>query len=136
MWPRWIRAISALWVAFDSKKRKSADWVWAAVVLLLGPLLLPVYMTVRPQLKGEYRSKSTVYNFLVNLESFLTWVAGLAASAVLIENFTMPKSAEVAEVKRAEIKAGSILGVMAFAALVGLEKLAFCLFRSQIEYKA
>ncbi|MBU1107544.1 MAG: hypothetical protein KKB51_12815 [Candidatus Riflebacteria bacterium] len=135
MWPRWIRALTTIWVAWDSKQRKTLDWFWVLVVLLLGPLLLPIYLTNRPLLKGEKRVGGFFWNLLISLENFSTWVVGLAAAAVFIENITTPHDPNVAEVKRAEIKAGSLAGIFIFIFLVGLEKLGFEHFRQHIEKK-
>ena len=85
MWPRWIRALATLWVAWDSKQRKALDWFWVLVVLLLGPLMLPLYLTMRPLIKGEKRVGGFIWNLFVSLENFATWVVGLAAAAVFVE---------------------------------------------------
>lgn len=133
MWPRWLRAIATIWVAWDSKKRKSTDWFWVLVVLLLGPFLLPVYMSVRPLLPKEKRSGGIGWNILVNFEQFLIWIAGLAAFAVLAENVSLPHDKNMAEVKRAEIKVGSLIGAALIVILFGLERILFDVFRKKIE---
>jgi hypothetical protein len=133
MWPRWIRALATLWVAWDSRQRKSLDWFWVLVVLLLGPLLLPVYLTTRPLLKGEKRVGGLIWNLFISLESFASWVVGLAAAAVFVENITTPHDPNVPDVRRAEIKAGSLAGVFIFIFLFGLEKLGFEYFRQHVE---
>lgn len=133
MWPRWIRALATLWVAWDSKQRKALDWFWVLVVLLLGPLLLPFYLTSRPLLKGETRVGGFFWNLFISLETFASWVAGLAAAAVFIENITTPHDSNLPEVRRAEIKAGSLTGIIIFIFLAGLEKLGFEYFRKQVE---
>ena len=133
MWPRWIRALATLWVAWDSRQRKALDWFWVLAVLLLGPLLLPIYLTSRPLLTGERRVGGFLWNLLISLENFATWVIGLAAAAVFIENISTPHDPDVAEVRRAEIKAGSLAGIFIFIFLVGLEKLGFEHFRQHVE---
>jgi len=133
MWPRWIRALATLWVAWDSKQRKTLDWFWVLVVLLLGPLMLPLYLTVRPLTKGEKRTGGFIWNLFISLENFATWVVGLAGAAVFVENITTPHDPNLPEVRRAEIKAGSLAGVFIFIFLVGLEKIGFEYFRQQIE---
>jgi hypothetical protein len=135
MWPRWVRLISTLWVAFDSKKRKSVDYLWVLIILLLGPLLLPIYIATRPLLKNEKRPDCLIWNIIVAIENITLWLVGLAVAAVFVENVTMPKNKDVAEVKRAEIKAGSFLGLILFVILAGLEKTGFEAFKSHIEKK-
>jgi hypothetical protein len=135
MWPRWVRLISTLWVAFDSKKRKSVDYLWVLIILLLGPLLLPIYIATRPLLKNEKRPDCLIWNIIVAIENITLWLVGLAVAAVFVENVTMPKNKDVAEVKRAEIKAGSFLGLILFIILAGLEKTGFEAFKSHIEKK-
>ncbi len=135
MWPRWVRILSTLWVACDSKKRKDLDVFWVIIILLLGPLLLPIYMATRPLLKGEKRPNCFIWNLVVAIENLLLWCAGLATLAVFVENITMPKSKDVAEVKRAEIKAGSVVGMIAFVILMGLEKIGFEVLKKQVETK-
>lgn len=135
MWPRWIRALATLWVAWDSRNRKELDWFWVLAVLLLGPLLIPVYLTVRPLVKNERRVGGFFWNLLVNMENLFSWLAGLAAAAVFVENISIPHNKNLAEVKRAEIKAGTIAGVAVFIVLLGLEKIGFEQFRNYIEQK-
>jgi hypothetical protein len=132
MWPRWLRALATLWVAFDSKKRKSINWFWVLVILLLGPLLLPVYMTFRPLLPEEKRNPGIIWNLVINYEKLLVFVAGIAAAAVFVENMSLPHDKDLAEVRRAEIKAGSILGALFVFYLFLLEKIVFGLFTRRI----
>ncbi|MEW6713339.1 MAG: hypothetical protein AB1403_26195 [Candidatus Riflebacteria bacterium] len=133
MWPRWLRAIATIWVAWDSKNRKTLDWFWILVVFLLGPLLLPVYMAVRPLLPREKRSGGLLWNIFVNCEKFLVWIAGIAAAAVFAENLMLPHDKNLAEVKRAEIKAGSIIGAVFVILLLGIERMVFDHIREKIE---
>jgi hypothetical protein len=133
MWPRWLRAVATIWVAFDSKQRKSLDWFWALVIFLLGPLLLPVYMAVRPLLPKEKRHGGLCWNIFVNFEQFFVWLAGIAAAAVFVQNISTPHDKDLAEVKRAEIKAGTIIGTVAVIILLGFERIVFNHFRKKIE---
>lgn len=135
MWPRWVRFLSTLWVALDSKKRNSVDYLWVIIVLLFGPLLLPFYMVTRPLLKGEKRSGCIWWNLLVAFEDLFVCIASLAAGAVFVENISIPRSKDLAEVKRAEIKAGSIMGIVLFIILIGLEKIGFQALKEYIEEK-
>lgn len=133
MWPRWVRGIITLWVAFDSQNRKGLDLFWVLVILLLGPLLLPFYLAARPLLKGETRRGGFLWNALWNFEKLVSTLAGLAASAVFLENMMESENRDLAQVKRAEIKAGSILGVVAIILIFGVARLFFDGFRSSLE---
>lgn len=133
MWPRWLRAVATVWVAWDSKNRKALDWFWVLVVLLLGPLLLPLYMSFRPLLPKEKRSNSLIWNLVVNCEKFFLWIAGFAAAAVFAENLTLPHNKDLAEVKRAEIKAGTIIGTVFVIILLGLERIIFDIIKEKYE---
>lgn len=135
MWPRWVRALVTLWVAYDSRQRKNLDLFWVLVILLLGPLLLPFYLATRPLIKGERRVGGLLWNLVVSCESLVSWLIGLAAAAVFVENVSMPHDKGLAEVKRAEIKAGSLIGVVLFIVLAGFEKMGFEWFRNHVEKK-
>lgn len=135
MWPRWVRALATVWVAWDSRQRRSLDWFWVLVIFLLGPLLLPFYLATRPLIKGEHRVGGIFWNLFVSCESLFSWLVGLAAAAVLVENVSMPYDKSLAEVKRAEIKAGSLIGVVLLIVFAGLEKMGFELFREHVEKK-
>jgi len=133
MWPRWVRGIITLWVAYDSQNRKGLDLFWVLVLFLLGPLLLPFYLAARPLLKDENRRGGFFWNAFWNFEKLLSTLAGLAASAVFIENMMESENKEVAVVKRAEIKAGSITGVVAVVFGFVIERLFFDIFRKTFE---
>ena len=133
MWPRWVRGIITLWVAYDGQQRKGLDLFWVLVILLLGPLLLPFYLAVRPLMKDETRRGGFFWNAFWNFEKLISTLAGLATSAVFIENMMESENKSLAEVKRAEIKAGSILGVVAIVLFFVIERLFFDLFRRSFE---
>jgi nitric oxide reductase large subunit len=103
------------------------------IIFLLGPLLVPVYMSVRPLTKNETRKGGLLWNIFVNAEQFFIWLAGIAITAVFAENFTMPHDKDIADIKRAEIKAGSIMGAVLLLLLLGLERIFFAGFRKKIE---
>lgn len=135
MWPRWVRALTTVWVAIDSRKRGKFDAFWTLVILLLGPLLLPFYVASRPAIKGEKFINCYIWRFILACENLFLCIVSLASSAVFIENITTPKSKDIAEVKRAEIKAGSIVAIIALMFFIGLEKLGFDFIKEKIEEK-
>ncbi len=133
MWPRWVRALATIWVSLDSSKRGKLNIPWTLTILFFGPLLLPFYIASRPFLKEERVINCFIWRFLKACHALLIFIIGLASSAVFIENITTPKSRELAEVKRAEIKAGSILGIIAMFFLLSLETIGFDFIKEQIE---
>lgn len=133
MWPRWVRALATIWVSVDSSKRGKFDAAWTLTILLFGPLLLPFYIASRPFLKDEKVINCYFWRLFKACQNLFLLAIGLASSAVFIENITTPKSRELAEVKRAEIKAGSIIGIVVMFFLIGLEKLSFDFMKEQIE---
>ena len=135
MWPKWLRGLMTLWVAHDSRRRNRLDLFWVLVVLILGPLLLPFYLAARPLLPGEFRRGSFLWNALWNFEKLFSTLVALASVTVFIENMTQPKSKEVAEVKQAEVKAGTLLGLFVVVVFFVVERLGFNAFREWMENK-
>ena len=133
MWPRWVRALTTVWVSIDSSKRGKFDLAWTLTIFLFGPLLLPFYIATRPFLKNEKVIDCHFWRFIKACQDLMLFVVGLASSAVFVENITTPKSRELAEVKRAEIKAGSILGIVVMILLIGVEKFSFDFVKEKIE---
>ncbi len=133
MWPRWLRTFATIWVAWDSKKRSSVDIFWVILVFLLGPFMLPFYIVARPLLKGESRSKCYFLNIFFAFESLFSWLFALAGTLVAVENLTTSDSKDIAEVKVAEIKAGTIVGVVFALLLLGLEKIALAHIKKSLE---
>lgn len=135
MWPRWLRILASLWVAFDSRKRHGRDIFWFVVVFALGPLLVPFYLAARPLLAHEKRVGNFCWNVIVGFESFLFWLISLALSASMLENLTIKQSKDIAPVKVAEIKAGTVLGTLFLFFVLITEKLLFTAFRRNFERK-
>ena len=133
MWPRWVRALTTIWVSIDSSKRGKFDLAWTLTILMFGPFLLPFYIASRPFLKNERVIDCYFWRLIKACQGLMLFVIGLASSAVFIENITTPKSRELAEVKRAEIKAGSILGIVVMILLIGVEKFSFDFVKEKIE---
>jgi hypothetical protein len=74
-----------------------------------------------------------VWNLAWNLEAFVAFLLGLAGAAVSLENLTIAPRKDLAEVKRAEIKAGSILGAFAVLFLLAVERLGIGFLREILE---
>lgn len=135
MWPRWLRFAASAWVALDSRKRKGTDWMWLLLVFIMGPLMLPFYLAARPLKNNEKRVGGFFWNSFLGFEKFLTWVTTLAVGAVLYENMRIEKTPDIANVKIAEIKAGSLLGAMVVAILLLIEKAVFYSYKNKHEKK-
>ena len=133
MWPKWLRGLLAVWVAYDSRARKGMDLFWVLVVLILGPLLVPFYLAARPLLPGEVRRGSFWWNALWNFEKLFSTLVALASAAVFYENMSAPKTKEIAEVKLAEMKAGTILGLFVIIVFFVAERIGFDAFREWAE---
>ena len=133
MWPKWLRAVIGAWVAYDSKHRGNVSFFWIFVILLLGPLLVPCYLAARPLLPGEKSSGSFFWNAAWNFEKLLSGLIALAAMAVSVENLVESQSTDLALVKRAEIKAGTIFGCFVTFVLYGISRIVMSSLREALE---
>ena len=125
----------AIWVAHDSQRRNRLDLFWVLVVLILGPLLVPFYLAARPLLPGENRRGSYIWNALWNFEKLFSSLMALASVTVFVENMVQAKSKDIAEVKHAEMKAGTLLGLFVVVVFFIVERLGFDAFREWMETK-
>ena len=71
IWYWLLAALVAVWVAYDASKRKAMFIGWALGVLLLTPIILPIYLAARPLKAGETREGGRGWNILKNFA--LTW---------------------------------------------------------------
>lgn len=134
MWPRWLRFLVAAWVAWDASNRKASILFWTFVVLLLGPFLVPVYMATRPLVKGELRKGGFTWNLLWNLEAVFSAIMAFAAFGALAQNMESTHQQDIAPVRRAEAKAGSIFGFFVILAGLGLYRVASGMVRTTLEH--
>lgn len=133
MWPKWLRGLVTLWVAWDSRSRKGAGLFWTAVVFVLGPLLVPFYLAARPLLPGETRRGSFWWNAVWNFERLFAALAALASMAVCAQNMQIAEKTDLAVVKRAEIKAGTLAGLIATMILLLIERIGMNAVKSSME---
>lgn len=133
MWPKWLRMVIGTWVAFDSNRRNGFSLFWTAVVLVLGPLLLPFYLAARPLVEGEKRTGGFFWNAFWSFESLISGLLGIGASVVVIENFLEASRSDLALVKKAEIKAGTVFGFFVGFILFVLGRLTISQIRSALE---
>lgn len=133
MWPKWLRTLVTLWVALDGKKNGKIDFFWVVVVFLLGPLLIPFYLAFKA-ISGEKGSNASFFCELFwSFEKLFAALAALAAGAVLVENFSVGPDKNLAEVKRAEIKAGSIVGFTFFLLAIAIERVLVSRLKNQLK---
>ena len=66
MWYFIVYAAAALFVFIDAMKRQNSAGWWTLGVLLIGPVVLPVYFADRNLLAGEVRSGGRWWNILRN----------------------------------------------------------------------
>ncbi|MBP7634361.1 hypothetical protein KBA41_09315 [Candidatus Ozemobacteraceae bacterium] len=133
MWPKWLRGLVTLWVAWDSRSRKGAGLFWTATVFILGPLLVPFYLAARPLLPGETRRGSFWWNAAWNFERLFSALAALAGIAVCAQNMQIAENKDLAVVKRAEIKAGTLAGLIATFILLLIERGSMNMLKSSME---
>ena len=133
MWPKWLRAALAGWVGFDSSRRQGLSVFWMGVVALLGPLLLPFYLVLRPLREGESRSCCLFWELLWQFEALVVSLLGFASLAVFAENFERSLSRDLAQEKRAEVLAGSLFSAFLIAVGFLFERLFVRLLRSHLE---
>ncbi|HEY9070723.1 MAG TPA: hypothetical protein VIV61_10750 [Candidatus Ozemobacteraceae bacterium] len=133
MWPKWLRGLVTIWVAWDSHTRKGPSLFWTAVVFILGPLLVPFYLAGRPLLAGESRRGSFWWNAVWNFERLFAALAALAGFAVCAQNLQLAETKDLAVVKRAEIKAGTFAGLIATLVLLFIERVGMDALKSSME---
>lgn len=133
MWPKWLRAAIAGWVGLDSSRRQGLSIFWVVVVAILGPLLLPFYLVLRPLKLGESRSRCIFWELLWQFEALIVALLGCASFAVFAENFEQSMSRDLAKVKRAEVLAGSLFSLFLVFLGFAFERLFVKLLRSHVE---
>ncbi len=133
MWPRWLRFLVGAWVAWDASNRKASILFWTFTVLLLGPFLVPVYLATRPLVGSEQRKGGFIWNVAWNLEAVLSALMAFAAFGALAQNIESADHQDLALVRKAEIKAGSIFGFMVILASLGVYRLISRAVRESLE---
>jgi len=113
MWYPVLYFIFAIWVFFDSKKRKGTPWISAIVVLLFGPLMLPYYFATRNLKEGEVREGGMGWNWMKNLIIFWTITCIIWGIAAMSEvSKTMEATQKVTDQLGTAIGAGIGLGLI------------------------
>jgi hypothetical protein len=81
VWYWGLAALALIWLGIDGWQRRSPLLLlWIVGVLLLWPLVLPIYLAERPLKHGETREGGRAWNILRNFA--LTWTVLLLGFAV------------------------------------------------------
>jgi hypothetical protein len=81
-----LYCVFALWVLLDGLIRKISAWavLWALGTAIFGPIVLPIYLALRPLKQGEVREGGRPWNILKNFAILWTIVMAIATIAALI----------------------------------------------------
>ena len=81
-----LYGVLAVWVLFDGVNRKmgASTVLWILGTVLLGPIILPIYLALRPLKQGEIREGGTAWNVLKNFAILWTIVMVIVTIAVLM----------------------------------------------------
>ncbi len=120
MWYVALYGMFALWVLLDGLARRIGASVaaWTVGTLLLGPIVLPVYLTKRPLKKGEVREGGTAWNVLKNFAILWTVLMAIAGFGALM-NMGQAVSSLDSDAARAGAGLGMLFGI-GFLAVVAV----------------
>jgi len=112
MWYVALYGMFALWVLLDGLARRIGASVaaWTVGTLLLGPIVLPVYLTKRPLKKGEVREGGTAWNVLKNFAILWTVLMAIAGFGALM-NMGQAVSSLDSDAARAGAGLGMLFGI-------------------------
>jgi hypothetical protein len=137
MWYWILWAVAAAWVAWDGWRRMVLFPLWALGTLGLGPIVLPIYLAVRPLDSGETREHGRAWNILKNFAIMWT-LTMVVISIILLTAAGNASSAADSDAARAGQAIGVTLlaGLLAatwFLPMIGALVLGFFLRSSVIE---
>lgn len=113
-----LYSVFALWVLLDalSRKMRSTAVLWMLGTAAIGPIVLPVYLGLRPLKNGEVREGGRAWNILKNFAILWTIVMAIVSLAVLI-SIAKGTSDLTSVAARAGAGIGMILGMGLLAAI-------------------
>lgn len=113
-----LYGVFALWVLFDGLNRKmgGAAALWVLGTAVLGPIVLPGYLALRPLKQGEVREGGTPWNILKNFAILWTIVMAIASLAAVI-SMAKGTSDLTSDAARAGAGIGMVLGMGLLAAI-------------------
>jgi hypothetical protein len=87
IWTPYVSYIGfGVWVLIDAGKRRAEKSLWWGIgTAVLGPLVLPVYLSKRSLLAGEVREGGTAWNILKNFALFWTVTMVICVVYLLID---------------------------------------------------
>ena len=121
MWYFILHLIIAIWVFLDALKRQNSYVGWAPPIIVIGPLVLPVYLAKRNLKAGEVREGGLGWNILKNFALLWTLMM-IVAAIVLMMNVSEMDATSQAEQTGLAIGVALALGMWGFlwfAVLVG-----------------
>lgn len=79
--------VLALWVLLDgiSRKLRTSAFFWTLGTVILGPIILPTYLALRPLKEGEVREGGKAWNILKNFAILWTVVIAIGAIIAVID---------------------------------------------------
>jgi hypothetical protein len=133
-----LYGVLALWVLFDGVTRKmgASTVLWVLGTVLLGPIILPIYLALRPLKQGELREGGTAWNVLKNFAILWTIVMVIVTIAVLMNVADVTKGLNT-EAERAGAGLGTLIGMAVLGAIwffptIGAAVLGFLLKKSTV----
>lgn len=80
MWFLIIHGILAIWVFIDALMRKANIVLWVIGTTILGPIILPVYVSKRPLKAGEFRESDRLLSWLKKIA--ISWTILLVVAGI------------------------------------------------------
>ena len=116
MWYFLLNAILIVWLVRDGLRRKTKVLLWALACFFFGPVVVPVYLTLRPLKSGETREGGAGWNIMKNFALFwtITWIIGALWGLLEVGNLL---SRIENEYEAAGAAIGSAIGLSFIAAI-------------------
>lgn len=133
-----LYGVFALWVFLDSFSRRmgASGVIWALGTAVLGPIVLPVYLALRPLKQGEVREGGKAWHILKNFAILWTIVMVIATIAGLTSMAGTPTSL-TSDAEKIGAGLGMLVGMGVLAAVwlfptMGAALLAFLLKKNTV----
>lgn len=113
-----LYGVLALWVLFDGLNRKMGASIvlWVVGTVLVGPIILPIYLAVRPLKQGEVREGGKAWNVLKNFAILWTIVMIIVTVAALLNVADVTKGL-TSEAQLAGAGLGTLIGMAVLGAV-------------------
>jgi hypothetical protein len=113
-----LYGVLALWVLFDGVNRKvgASTVLWVLGTVLLGPIILPIYLALRPLKQCEVREGGKAWNVLKNFAILWTIVMVIATVAVVTDAADVTRGL-TNEAERAGAGLGTLIGIALLGAI-------------------